>query len=242
MTWTALLAICLTVGIYAIFPLLQKVAMGLVARSNADWRESSIEWAMVSGGKDNLVSKLEKLNTADPPSMDPVTKVLRLLWPMAILAFVVLKQDPFLAAAVAVMSCLLIIASIVDLNIRLLPDTLVFAAGGLGLAVCLAGLSLPPDQAIIGLLAGAMPLWLIGLGYKALRGLDGLGLGDVKLGGVAGIWVGWQTLPIVIFAAAVLGACYVLYTRRLAIESKTSLPFGPSLALGLIIGLGVNSF
>ena len=38
--------------------------------------------------------------------------------------------------------------------------------------------------------------------YRRLRGRDGIGLGDVKLAGVAGVWLDWWVLPGVIEIAA----------------------------------------
>src|SRR5262249_57454028 len=66
-----------------------------------------------------------------------------------------------------------------------------------------------------------------------LGGREGLGLGDVKLAGVAGVWLDWPAMPIAIEIAA-LGALalyvagHVLGRRR--IHAATRLPFGLFLA------------
>ena len=49
-------------------------------------------------------------------------------------------------------------------------------------------------------------LWAL---YRRLRGREGIGLGDVKLAGVAGVWLDWPTIPVAveIAALAALAVC-----------------------------------
>src|SRR5262249_42945484 len=89
----------------------------------------------------------------------------------------------------------------------IIPDELNIAAFPLALAD--AGLRNGGDaiEAIaLALLQGAI-LALIFLGlrivYRMLRNREGLGMGDVKLAGVAGAWLGWQTAPIAVEIAAI---------------------------------------
>jgi len=69
--------------------------------------------------------------------------------------------------------------------------------------------------------------------YRRLRGRDGIGLGDVKLAGVAGVWLDWSFIPIAIELAAVaaLGAYMIrhFYFRRV-LRPTTRMPFGLFLA------------
>lgn len=53
-------------------------------------------------------------------------------------------------------------------------------------------------------------LWLVRRGYHVLRQTHGLGLGDVKLGAVAGAWTGLQGAPNVLLLACLLAIAYVL--------------------------------
>jgi leader peptidase (prepilin peptidase)/N-methyltransferase len=58
-------------------------------------------------------------------------------------------------------------------------------------------------------------LLLVRLAYQRLRGREGLGLGDVKLAGVAGIWLSLPMLPITIEIAAIAAlAAYVFRQRK----------------------------
>ena len=70
--------------------------------------------------------------------------------------------------------------------------------------------------------------------YRALRGREGLGLGDAKLFAAAGAWVGWEALPSVLLIGTV--ACLVGAFIGRAFGGTLSwsqrLAFGPYLALG----------
>ena len=50
-------------------------------------------------------------------------------------------------------------------------------------------------------------------GYRALRGTEGLGLGDVKLAAVAGVWLGWADLPMAVNIAALSALAVAFYAR-----------------------------
>jgi leader peptidase (prepilin peptidase) / N-methyltransferase len=69
--------------------------------------------------------------------------------------------------------------------------------------------------------------------YRRLRGRDGIGLGDVKLAGVAGAWLDWPSIPIAVEIAA-LAALAVCLVRWLGfgrtVSATTRLPFGLFLA------------
>jgi leader peptidase (prepilin peptidase)/N-methyltransferase len=69
--------------------------------------------------------------------------------------------------------------------------------------------------------------------HRRLRGREGLGLGDVKLAGVAGAWLDWQTLPLAIEAGALAAlAVYVLakVRRGRPMLFTNRMPFGLFLA------------
>ena len=69
--------------------------------------------------------------------------------------------------------------------------------------------------------------------YRRVRGRDGVGLGDVKLAGVMGAWLGWVTIPIAVEIAA-LSAIAVYFFRHYArgrpLDRTLKFPFGLFLA------------
>lgn len=88
---------------------------------------------------------------------------------------------------------------------------------------------------VIGAGAGYLLFVVIEVAYQKLRGRAGLGRGDAKLFAAVGAWAGWQSLPEVMFMAAVLGiAAALLWSmgRRQKLVT-TRIPFGPFLSVSL---------
>jgi leader peptidase (prepilin peptidase) / N-methyltransferase len=135
------------------------------------------------------------------------------------------------------LAALMVVIAAIDARRFIIPDELTAAAIVLGLVY--AAVEEPEiwAQALAwSALRGVVPaLAFLGVraGYSRWRGREGIGLGDVKLAGVAGVWLDWSTIPIAIEIAALsaLGAYLVLhfYSRR-AVRRTTRLPFGLFLA------------
>lgn len=132
----------------------------------------------------------------------------------------------------AVLGWWLLALALIDLRAWLLPDTLTLPLLAAGLAA--AALGLPPGTSVASAVGGAAAGYgtLAGLGhvYRRLRGREGLGLGDAKLLGAAGAWLGLDSLPWVVLAAALLGLVLALAQRQ-PMRAETAVPFGPALAL-----------
>jgi leader peptidase (prepilin peptidase) / N-methyltransferase len=141
--------------------------------------------------------------------------------------------------SVFIVSCflgwLLLALAIMDLRTYRLHDALVIVLAALGAG---ATWLLAPDQfwthALAGL-AGVATLFLVALAYRGFRGRDGLGLGDAKLFGAAGLWVGWNGLASVLLIASLAALCAALVQRLRGREMRADsvLPFGPFLSLAL---------
>jgi leader peptidase (prepilin peptidase)/N-methyltransferase len=87
--------------------------------------------------------------------------------------------------------------------------------------------------------ATVVPFWALMIGYRRWRGRDGLGLGDVKLAAVAGVWLNFVTIFVAIELAALsaLGAYFVSgYLANRPPRATALLPFGLFLAPAIWIG------
>jgi leader peptidase (prepilin peptidase) / N-methyltransferase len=127
-----------------------------------------------------------------------------------------------------------------DIRFGIIPDWINAVIAVLGLAQCVAtnGMSAALIAAAAGVAIGASLLLLRYL-YFTWRGVHGLGLGDVKFLAAASIWTGLADFPILLLVAtlAALLAAGVLHLTGRAVTARTSLPFGPSLAFGLLVTL-----
>jgi leader peptidase (prepilin peptidase)/N-methyltransferase len=149
-------------------------------------------------------------------------------------AVVLVKHSPYAVASGLVLIAVLIPLALIDLDHRLIPNkiTLVAAVAAIGLGVSL-NLSGVPEQLIAGTAAGGFLLAFV-LAYPR-----GMGMGDVKLAAVLGLFLG-RSVAVAIMVAVLAGALVgALIIARVGIERgrRTAIPFGPFLALGGVIGL-----
>jgi leader peptidase (prepilin peptidase)/N-methyltransferase len=123
--------------------------------------------------------------------------------------------------------CLIIILTLTDLRVRLLPDVITwpgFAAGvllsafvppndGVAFLLCLRLFhQLPPErllgvmEALLGAAFGSLLLWGAAALYKLVRGREGMGLGDVKMMAMVGAFFGVRNAFITILLGTLLGS------------------------------------
>lgn len=151
----------------------------------------------------------------------------------ALAAAVVAPTDMALAS-LALGWTLLVLAG-VDAACFRLPDAFTLPLLVLGLAVSLRLPGRPWALHLAGAAAGYGALALVAWTYARVRGREGLGLGDAKLLGAAGAWLGPWLLPEVVLIAC---AAALTWAAALAIRGRGSLstmrlPFGPPLCLGV---------
>jgi leader peptidase (prepilin peptidase)/N-methyltransferase len=93
--------------------------------------------------------------------------------------------------------------------------------------------------AMIGALAGGGSLWAVGEAWKRLRGVEAMGLGDVKMMLGVGSLLGWRLAVLSIFIAAFTGsvAGVALIVRERGKDLQAQIPFGIFLGIGSIAAL-----
>ncbi|HET9154195.1 MAG TPA: prepilin peptidase [Solirubrobacterales bacterium] len=145
----------------------------------------------------------------------------------------VLRHEPVQLAMGLVLVTALMAVTITDLERRIIPNKILLttAALGIGIAAVFDPSSLP-ERAVAAAAAGGL-LFLAALIYP-----NGMGLGDVKLAAVMGLFLGRNVAPallIALIAGSVVGLS--LIAREGAAARKKAIPFGPFLALGALVGL-----
>ena len=93
--------------------------------------------------------------------------------------------------------------------------------------------------AAIGALIGGGSLWLMGWTWEKLRGIEAMGLGDVKMMFMVGAYLGWRLTILTIFVGVLSGSIIgvVLMARQRERNMQMLLPFGIFLGLGAIASL-----
>jgi leader peptidase (prepilin peptidase)/N-methyltransferase len=138
----------------------------------------------------------------------------------------------------ALLGWLLLTLAVLDKRHFWLPDALTLPLAFLGFTIGLWTTDVAMVDRVIGAVAGYGALLAVTVGYRLLRGRDGLGLGDAKLLGALGAWFGWQALPFILLLAASLGLIAVLAAMALgrAVNGATRVPLGTFLALAAVPG------
>ena len=148
--------------------------------------------------------------------------------------FLIYGWTPLLAVRL-LFACAMIVLFVIDLHHRILPNVITIPGIVVGL-ICSA--MLPPGwlAALIGAIAGGGALFLIAEAYYRVRGVEGLGMGDVKMLAMIGAFLGWQltlvTLMLASLSGSIIGVALMASGRR---GMQAALPFGTFLAVGALI-------
>lgn len=160
------------------------------------------------------------------------------------------------AAFAALLFWLLLVLSAIDLDTMRLPNPIVGALAVIGVLGAIGAqllgvpmvplvphassglLATPLAVSAAGLLLGAVLPGGIAAAYGALRGRSGLGMGDVKLLAVLGIFLG-PYVVLVLFLGSVVGIIVGAVSAGEGGIAHRRIPFGPSLAIaGFLTAIG----
>ena len=150
-----------------------------------------------------------------------------------VVVYLVLHDDAAEVALGLVFVTMLAAITLTDLEHRIIPNTVLVAATIIAVAIVVpTDLDSLPERAIAAAGAGAFLL------LAAIAWSGGMGMGDVKLGAVMGLYLGRAVAPALLVGFA-LGALVGIgmMLRHGAAARKRALPFGPILAAGGVVGL-----
>jgi len=130
----------------------------------------------------------------------------------------------------------LVVITFVDLEHQIIPDSISLPGIVVGFLSSFILPWLSWQNSLIGIVAGGGSLLLVAYGYQLLTKKEGMGGGDIKLLAMMGAFLGWKSIPFIIFTSSLFGS--VVGLTLMAIRKKDSqlpIPFGPFLAFGAIL-------
>jgi leader peptidase (prepilin peptidase)/N-methyltransferase len=149
-------------------------------------------------------------------------------------AVVLVKHSPRDVVLGLLLVAVLVPVALIDFDRRIIPNKLMLpaAVGAIAVGLLFDPKQLP-EQLIAGAAAGAF-LLLFAVAYP-----KGMGMGDVKLAAVLGLYLG-RSVAVALLSGVLAGTIVgAVVMARVGVNQgrKTSVPFGPFLAIGGIVGL-----
>ena len=154
----------------------------------------------------------------------PIVELLNgVMWLLTALLY---AGDWLTVALYCALFSLLLVITVIDWRTFTIPN-------GLNLAILILGIvRLTTDLSNWSLyLIGMVSVSLVFLLLHIMTGGNGLGMGDVKLVGAAGLLIGWPKMLLAVLLGSVSGA--IIHSLRMKRGADRKLAFGPYLAAGV---------
>jgi len=155
--------------------------------------------------------------------------------------------------------CALLVLAVIDIDHRILPDLITLNGIWIGVIVSVAlatpsglviqlcrwtGIGIPGPRVValiaslLGIVAGGGLLWAVAAAFYRIRGIEGLGFGDVKMMAMVGAFLGAPLTLFTIMMGSLLGSIIGLLLIRFAgKERQYELPFGTFLSFAGIVAV-----
>lgn len=148
--------------------------------------------------------------------------------------YLIVGTDEWWELALGLVLCFVLVTiTLTDIEQRIIPNKIVLAGSLAAVAIVVAGDPSSLDsRAIAAAIAGGL-MFLLAFAYP-----QGMGMGDAKLVGMMALFIGRAIAPATLLGFA-LGALVgvALVARHGSSARKRTIPFGPFLAIGGVVGL-----
>jgi leader peptidase (prepilin peptidase)/N-methyltransferase len=159
---------------------------------------------------------------------------------MALIALALYQHFGFtLLFPVYFLFCAALLAVIfIDVQHQIIPDMISLPGIVLGFGLSFVNPLVSWQESGLGILFGGGSFYLVALGYYLLTRREGMGGGDIKLLAMIGAFLGWQSLPFVVFGSSLLGTVVGVGAMiQQGKGGKTVIPYGPFLAVAAMLHL-----
>jgi len=125
---------------------------------------------------------------------------------------------------------------VIDFYHKIIPDSISLPGIVIGFACSFINPVVTWQQSGLGLLIGGGVLYALAAGYYLFTKREGMGGGDIKLLAMIGAFLGWQSLPFVVFGSSILGAVVGIGAMvKQGKGGKTMIPYGPFLSSAALL-------
>ncbi len=162
------------------------------------------------------------------PIVEAVSGLL-LVWVIAV------GGPPGLVASRSVLVLFLPAIAIIDWEHMIIPDELSIGGCVVGFVLSFFNPELAVTDSLIGIFIGGGLLLAVGYLYQKLRGIEGLGGGDVKLAAMVGAFLGWKGLVLCVLGGSLAGSVYGVALMAGGKGAQTKVPYGTFLAAGALL-------
>ncbi len=140
-----------------------------------------------------------------------------------------------------VLSTVLLVLALIDLDHQILPDAITRPGIALGLLASVLPGPPTPLAALLSALGGYLAFAAVATAYRLTRGQEGLGGGDWKLAALLGAFLGWEKMLLTVLLASVAGTVVglALMAAR-GHDARYRLPLGTFLAATAVLVLFVG--
>ncbi|HIJ89713.1 MAG: prepilin peptidase [Desulfobulbaceae bacterium] len=126
----------------------------------------------------------------------------------------------------------------IDFQHQIIPDVISLPGIVLGLGLSFVNPFVTWQDAGLGVLFGGGSFYLVALVYYLLTKREGMGGGDIKLLAMIGAFLGWQSLPFVVFGSSLMGTVVGIWAMiKQRKGGKAVIPYGPFLAIAALLYL-----
>lgn len=133
-------------------------------------------------------------------------------------------------------SSALVVVTFIDIEHQIIPDEISLSGIVTGFVASFFIQGHSWLNSLLGILLGGGSLLLVAYVYQWLTKKDGMGGGDIKLLAMMGAFLGWKSIPFIIFTSSlfgsIVGVTIMLLQKK---DSKLAIPFGPYLAFGALL-------
>lgn len=133
-------------------------------------------------------------------------------------------------------SSALVVITFIDIEHQIIPDEISLPGIVIGFVFSFFLKEHNWLNSLVGIVLGGGSLLFVAYAYQLLTGKEGMGGGDIKLLAMMGAFLGWKSIPFIIFASSlvgsVVGVSLMLIQKK---DSKLAIPFGPYLAFGALL-------